>query len=198
VIDSTARNLLITAAHCISGTAQGYSFVPGYHGGVEPFGSWTVLRAYGAREWFAHQAPQSDYAFLVVAPRQINGHREEIQDVTGGNPLGSAPTSGVSVKTPGYPNGSKDPITCTARVYYDAKYPAFNCDFYPDGTSGGPWLAQTSHGSVVVGVIGGLHQGGCTWAVYSAAFGAATLSTYSSAATGAKASTFPQPDSSGC
>src|SRR5450755_4634946 len=44
VIDSTARNLLVTAAHCISGTAQGYSFVPGYHGGVEPFGSWTVLR----------------------------------------------------------------------------------------------------------------------------------------------------------
>src|SRR5208337_4757138 len=92
VVDSSAGDLLITAAHCISGTAHGYSFVPGYHDGIEPFGSWTVVRAYGAPEWLAAQAPQRDFAFLVVAPHDVNGGTERIQDVTGAYQLGTAPT----------------------------------------------------------------------------------------------------------
>jgi V8-like Glu-specific endopeptidase len=198
VVASAARNILITAAHCVAGSAHGYQFAPGYHGGTAPFGSWTVLKAYGAPEWTAHQAPQSDVAFLVVAARQINGREQEIQDVTGANQLGAAPASGDSVTAPGYPNGHDDPVTCTARVYYEATYPTFNCDPYPDGTSGGPWLLNDSRGSVVVGVIGGLRHGGCSWAVYSSAFGPATVRTYSSVATGRQGPTFPDAGGSAC
>jgi V8-like Glu-specific endopeptidase len=200
VVDSTPGNLLITAAHCISGTAQGYTFAPGYHGGTEPFGSWTVVRAYGAPKWIANQAPQSDFAFLVVGPRQINGQSQQIQQVTGGNQLGTAPSSGAQITVPAYPQGSNDnPITCVTHVYYYATYPTFNCDPYVDGTSGAPWLQQSGQGSVVVGVLGGLHQGGCpSWTSYSSPFGPDTLSTYSRAAAGAKASTFPTAGGNGC
>lgn len=200
VVDSSAGNLLITAAHCLSGTGNGDVFVPGYHKGIEPFGSWTVVSAYGAPEWIARQAPQEDFAFLVVAPRQVNGRPEQIQEVTGGNQLGTAPASGDRVTVPAYALGNDDdPITCTTRVYHDAGYPAFDCDPYADGTSGAPWLEHRSDGWSVVGVIGGLHQGGCDpWTSYSAAFGPTTLAIASSAATGAGSSTFPPVGSDGC
>ena len=200
VVDSSAGNLLITAAHCLAGTAYGYTFAPGYYRGVEPFGSWTAVASYGAPEWLASQAPQSDFAFLVVAPHQVNGHAQQIEDVTGGNQLGTAPVTGDEVAVPAYAFGSDDePVTCTIHVYYDAAYPAFNCNPYPGGTSGSPWLKQGSRGRVVVGVIGGLHQGGChPWTSYSAAFGPATLRAYTRATTRAPASTFPSAGSDGC
>ncbi len=200
VVDSTAGNVLITAAHCISGTGDGYTFAPGYHDGIEPFGSWTVVGAYGAPQWIDHQTPQLDFAFLVVAPRELNGQVEQIQDVTGSNQLGTAPVAGEQVTVPAYATGrDDDPITCTTRVYYRAPYPAFNCNPYPDGTSGAPWLHRTTDGWTVVGVIGGPHQGGCyTWTSYSTAFGPVTSRTETRAATGTNASTFPPRGADGC
>jgi V8-like Glu-specific endopeptidase len=200
VVDSSVGDLLITAAHCISGTGYGYVFVPGYHGGIEPLGSWTVVKAYGAPDWIARQAPQADFAFLVVAPQLVDGHVEQVQDVTGANELRTAPTPGDQVTVPAYGLGrNDDPITCTTRVYFDATFPAFDCDPYANGTSGAPWLLRGNRGWYVVGVIGGLHQGGChPWTSYSAAFGAVTSRTYSSATGGATASTFPSAGSDGC
>jgi V8-like Glu-specific endopeptidase len=199
VISSTGGNLLITAAHCISGTGHGYTFAPGYHSGVEPFGTWTVVRAFGAPEWMVLQAPQSDVAFLVVAPHHVNGRPQQIQDVTGGNLLGTAPPSGQEVTVPAYAAGlHDDPISCTARVYRRGRYPAFDCNSYVNGSSGSPWLMRTSHGWATVGVIGGLHQGGChPWTSYSASFDSVTLRTYSRVAAGAK-SIFPIAGSDGC
>ena len=200
VLDSSAGDVLITAAHCISGNGDGYTFAPDYHNGIEPFGSWTIIGAYGAPGWIDHQAPQLDFAFLVVAPRELSGHLEQIQEVTGADRLGTAPVAGEQVTVPAYAIGTDDePITCRARVYYSGPFPAFNCNPYPDGTSGAPWLLHTGHGWTVVGVIGGLHQGGCySWTSYSAAFGPVAMGTEASAATRTHASTFPSPDADGC
>ena len=177
VVDSRARDLLITAAHCISGSANGYVFVPGYHDGVKPLGSWTVVGAYGAPGWIVRQDQQDDFAFLVVAPRVIGGHLRQIQDVTGAYTLATAPAAGDQVTVPAYALGFDDmPVTCTTHVYYVAAFPAFNCTPYPDGTSGAPWLRHRKNGWAIVGVIGGLHQGGChAWTSYSAPFGSADL-----------------------
>jgi V8-like Glu-specific endopeptidase len=200
VIDSRGGDLLITAAHCISGTAHGYTFAPGYHDGIEPYGSWTVVAAFGASGWIVRQAPQRDFAFLVVAPHKVHGRPEEIQAVTGANRLGTAPASGEEVTVPAYAFGrDDDPITCTVRVYQQGAFPAFNCYPYPGGTSGAPWLHRSGHGWIVTGVIGGLHQGGCySWTSYSAAFGRATLRTASRAMSGDGAPTFPPAGSDGC
>jgi hypothetical protein len=200
VVASTAGNLLVTSAHCISGTAEGYTFAPGYHDGIEPFGSWTVIGAYGAAGWIAHRDPQRDFSFLVVASQRVDGRTRQLQQVTGANRLGSSPSPGAEVTVPAYAVGSDDePLTCTARVYRRGQYPAFNCNPYVDGTSGAPWLQRSGKGWLVVGVIGGLHQGGCyPWTSYTAAFGTATARSYASAARRAKASVFPPPDSDGC
>src|SRR3954466_8628600 len=58
VIASPSRNLLLTAAHCITGTAAGYQFVPGYDGGSTPYGVWTVTHAYVDPSWATRQDPQ--------------------------------------------------------------------------------------------------------------------------------------------
>jgi len=200
VIGSPAGNLLITAAHCIAGTADGYTFAPGYHDGIEPFGSWTVVGAYGAPGWIAHQLPERDVAFLQVAPRQIDGHLVQIQDVTGANQLGPAPASGQLVTVPAYAVGQDDePVTCSAHVYFRGPYPAFNCNPYVDGTSGAPWLQHRGQDSMVVGIIGGLHQGGCyAWTSYSAPFGPSTTRTYADAFSGREPVTLPAAGSDGC
>jgi hypothetical protein len=201
VVASPPGDLLITAAHCIVGTGAGYRFAPAYHDGLEPFGSWTVVRAYGAPQWIARQDPADDFAILVVANGRVDGRTEEIQRVTGAERLGTAPGVGLRVTVPAYPVGlDDDPITCTAPVYRDGAFVAFNCTPYPDGTSGAPWLHRGGTGvATVVGVIGGLHQGGCSVSTsYSAAFSSNVRAALERAESGGPASTFPAAGGDGC
>jgi hypothetical protein len=200
VVASRAGDLLVTATHCIAGSVTGYTFAPGYRDGIEPFGSWRVIGAYASPRWISGRSPRYDFAFLVVARQRVRGRLRSVQSVTGANQLGSAPSPGTAVTVPAYATGRDDrPVTCTARVYFRGVYPAFNCTPYPDGTSGAPWLRRAHRGWAVVGVIGGLHQGGCyPWTSYSAPFGADTLRTYTSAVNGTKTSAFPGPERDGC
>jgi hypothetical protein len=130
----------------------------------------------------------------------MDGRSREIQSVTGGNQLGSAPPPHQEVTVPAYAAGHDDaPITCTARVSYDGIYPAFECNPYLDGTSGAPWLLRSGHRWDVVGVIGGLHQGGCyPWTSYSAPFGSAATRTYDGAIGGDRTVVLPPPEGDGC
>lgn len=168
VLDSPHGDLLLTAAHCLTGTAAGYQVVPGYDRGRAPFGVWTVTRAYLPPQWVSGQDPQHDYAILQVADR---GGRS-IEDVTGGNALGLAPAPGTRIVDVAYNAGRLDrPIRCAVPAYRTGGYPAFNCHGYVGGSSGSPWLTTVDGTRTVVGVIGGLHQGGCyEYTSYSSAF----------------------------
>jgi V8-like Glu-specific endopeptidase len=199
-VDSPHGDVLLTAAHCITGTGAGYVFAPGFHDGVSPHGRWRVTAAYLDPAWLARQAPERDFAFLLVAPRSIGGREEEIEQIAGANRLGLRPRSGQLVTVPAYPaGGDNDPVTCTVQIYYDGPYPAFNCNPYVDGTSGAPFILQTTHGTVVTGVIGGLHQGGCAaFTTYSSPFGASARRAYVRAASGARSDSAPAPGGDGC
>lgn len=192
VVHSPGHDLVLTVAHCMVGTGVGYEFVPGYHDGQAPYGVWSVVRTYLNPAWIVSQDPQHDYAFLQVAP--LNGRN--IEDLTGANRLGDAPAAGRKVTVDGYLVGVNDrPITCRNRVYETDGYPSFDCAGFADGTSGGPWLA----GHSVVGVIGGLHQGGCTPSTsYTSAFGADTRIDWQRAIAGGLGDLAPVPGSDGC
>lgn len=192
VVHSAGHDLVLTAAHCVYGTGLATEFAPGFHDGVSPYGVWAVRRAYVDPAWRTSQDPQHDFAILQVAPQ--GGHR--VEDVTGANRLGAAPAGGRTVTVDGYVAGSGGrPITCTNRVYYTAGYPSFDCDGYAGGVSGGPWLA----GSTVVGVVGGLHQGGCTPSIsYSSAFGADVAALLARAEAGDGGDVAPIPGGDGC
>lgn len=200
VIHSPRGNVLLTAAHCINGSGAGLSFAPRFHAGAFPYGRWTVAAAYLDPAWLKSQDPRRDFAFLIVKPRRIGGHLRQIEQVTGANTLGLRPHPGQRVTVPAYPAGTdNNPITCTAPVYFDGVYPAFNCNPYPGGTSGSPWLAHTRRGRTVVGLIGGLHQGGCfTWTSYSPPFTAAIHRVYERAVHEAAPDVAPPAGSDGC
>ena len=89
-----------------------------------------------------------------------------------GNPLGPTAVRRQRVTITGYPGGgANDPITCVAQVYTTKRFPSFDCRGFVGGTSGSPWLSITSHGAQIVGVIGGLNQGGCyDYTSYSSRF----------------------------
>jgi hypothetical protein len=196
VVHSLGRNLVLTAAHCIYGSGVGYDFAPGYDKGATPYGVWSARRVFVDPAWQQSHDPQHDYAFLEMAPQRRDGQRREIEDVTGAYDLGAAPPAGTSVTVSGYRFGTHDdPVVCTARVYYTQGFPSFDCAGFSNGTSGAPWVS----GGTVVGIIGGLHEGGCTAGTsYSPAFGADVLAERSSADNGGKAAFVTPAGGTGC
>ncbi len=202
VIDSPTRDLILTAAHCVSGTAAGWLFAPGYDNGATPYGVWTVTAAYVAPSWLTSQDPRHDYAILRVARQQRGNRTVGVESVTGGNLLSVAPWPGTSITDVAYNGGvGGAAITCTVPVYYTSGYPSFNCHGYVGGSSGSPWLVTVAGHQlhVVAGVIGGLHQGGCyEYTSYSAPFTLDIYALLARASAGAPADTVPAAGSDGC
>lgn len=165
VIDSPGRNLILTAAHCLS-DAAGTTFVPAYRDGRAPYGSWRVTKVYTADGWRNGGDPDEDFAVLAVAPND----GQQIEDVLGGNPLGTTASWTAEARLYGYPAGSELPILCTNTTSRQDTYQRrIDCPSFPGGTSGGPFV-DTATGQVI-GVIGGYQQGGDTDDTsYSAAF----------------------------
>ncbi|MFG2695515.1 trypsin-like peptidase domain-containing protein [Kitasatospora sp. NPDC048407] len=156
VIDSPGRNLILTAAHCLSGVSS-ITFVPGYHDGQAPFGSWQVSKVFTADGWQNGNDPDEDFAVLAVAPS--NGQR--IEDVVGGNPLGINAAWTVQTRLYGYPDGAEKPILCTnVTSREDTFQRRIDGPSFPGGTSGGPFIDAAT--GQVIGVIGGYQQGGDT------------------------------------
>jgi V8-like Glu-specific endopeptidase len=202
VVHSPYRNLLLTAAHCVVGPGTGQSFVPMLHRGIAPYGTWLVTAAYADPRWLAGGDPRADYAFLTVAPQLRDGVLAELEDVVGANHLALRAGRRHRATVVGYPAGADRPVACTNRIYRHRGYPAFDCDGYTAGTSGGPWLRDVDPGTgagTVFGAVGGLHQGGCyPYTSYSPPFGLGTATTYRRAARGLPADVLPVPGGDGC
>ncbi len=175
-VDSPARNLIITAAHCVhSGRGGAYLsslvFVPGYRNGTAPYGIWKVKSQFVDARWANASDPDLDVGFAVLDKQ---GGRN-IEDILGSNLLGIDQGFGNIVRVTGYPTSSGEPVTCINKITRLRKYQMrFACNGYPPGTSGSPWLThydpKTKRGEVV-GVIGGYQTGGLEDAVsYSAYF----------------------------
>lgn len=188
VVHSASHDLVLTAAHCMLTPGSGFQFAPGYVRGAMPFGLWTVTKVFVDPAWNASHDEQHDYAFLRIAPHAINGRTRNIEDVTGANVLRTAPQARTTVTVAGYKLGSNDDqFSCISTTYMHGAYPAFDCDGFVNGTSGGPWMVGKPGSATVVGVIGGLEQGGCTPATsYTSAFGADTMRDFARAQTQVK------------
>ncbi len=192
VIHSPGHDLIVTAAHCLSGTGAGQLFAPDYRDGTEPFGTWRVLRAWVSPGWMTKTDPDLDVAVLQVGPRRVNNHLEQIEDVVGAETLGTTPAPGTRVTVVGYTHGIDDrQITCTNILGRTNQFPSFSCHGYVGGTSGSPFLTA-ARPRVIVGLVGGLNLGGCTEAVsYSPPFGAAVAALLARAAAGDAAQSLP-------
>ena len=186
VVNSPHSDLVITAAHCVTGVSGDIAFVPGYHDGATPYGVWTVTKIYADQSWRSSSDPDDDVAFLQVG---LADSVVPIEDVTGAEQLRTRTSARQQVEVIGYPDSTNVPIACrnwTREPMSDQL--EFDCGGYTDGTSGGPFLAEvnplTGQGTVV-GVIGGYEQGGLTPQVsYSAMFGANVAALFKTAVAG--------------
>jgi V8-like Glu-specific endopeptidase len=184
VVDSPAGDLVITAAHCVTGTPGTIEFVPGYNRGNQPYGVWTVTKVYVDQAWESSSSNDDDFAFLRVSQP---GSSVPVENVTGAERLAAGtPVSRQLVQVIGYPNATNQPITCQNRLRQAmAGQLEFDCDGYTNGTSGGPFLSEVDQATgqgLVVGVIGGYQQGGNTPQVsYSAVLGANATALYKQA-----------------
>jgi V8-like Glu-specific endopeptidase len=173
VVDSFRFDLVLTAAHCVydSGYAANIAYVPEWHKGVSPYGSWAVQTITVAAGWVHSQNPNLDFAFLTVTPPQ--GTSRPIQFVTGGLRLGINVGYAHPIYVIGYNNTDQRATGCaTSSFKFETDQMKFYCNHYWNGTSGGPWILHynpvTGRG-IVFGDIGGYEQGGDTaWASYSA------------------------------
>ena len=203
VLDSPHGDLLVTAAHCITGDGVGTSFAPGYTQGKTPYGVWSVQHAYAAPAWVNGQDPLADFVVLQVAPQQMGQTSATLESVTGGLPVGQAALTSAErdVTVMGYVAGSNDnPVTCAAPLGQTQGYPTFNCHGFFDGSSGSPFLwSDRGRAPVLVGVLGGLHQGGCfEWNSFSAPFDATIYRVLARATNNLSADTLPTPGSPNC
>jgi V8-like Glu-specific endopeptidase len=183
VVNSPGGDLIITAAHCMTGRRPGtIAFVPGYHDGHEPYGMWVVTGILRDVKWSDGANPDHDVAFLTVRRPHSTA---AVQSLTGGEGL-AASRPGERVWTVGYPDKNGKPVSCanTVRAFSSGQL-EFDCGGFPDGTSGGPMLTDVNPATglgLIVGVIGGYQQGGDTDSVsYAARFGRQVSALYDKA-----------------
>ena len=153
-----------------TGYATNVAYVPEWHQGVSPYGSWAVQSITVAAGWKQSRNRNLDFAFLAVTPPPATGR--PIQSVTGGLRLGAGTGYAHPVTVIGYNNTDDQPIGCaTTSFEFETGQMEFYCNSFWNGTSGGPWILHlnpmTGSGTVV-GDIGGYEQGGdYPWASYS-------------------------------
>ena len=203
VVHSRGGDIIATAAHCLAGTGAGLLFVPGYHDGVAPYGTWPVEAAFVDPRWLGDRDPMADVAFLRVSRQTRGGRSIEIEQVVGSDLLAidqSLTTAVTVVAYPGRVGGRA--LICATTTYAHLGYAGFDCGGFVGGTSGAPWLMDVSpstHRGRLYGVIGGLHQGGCSPDTsYTAHFDTSTARLLARAGQAGPGDTVPAAGSDGC
>ncbi|MGW7413443.1 FG-GAP-like repeat-containing protein [Streptomyces sp. NPDC054863] len=169
VVQSPKKNLIVTAAHC--GTGSKVAFVPQYRSAqpasTQPHGIWAIERAFrDNRHTKFGPGSDVDFAFATVKPNKTG---QQIQDITGGNRLTRTPGYANWVTVMGYPNSGDAPadkaIKCYTKTTRLAGYKQMrlDCGGFYGGTSGSPFLMnydeKTKTGDLV-GNLGGWNGGG--------------------------------------
>jgi len=202
VVDSPSGDVLLTAAHCLSGRAIGWTFAPGFDDGATPYGIWHTTGAYLDPHWLHDQDPQFDYAVLTVASHRRAGRLMPLQQVVGGLEIGRPPIlRPVRVTDIAYNSGvGGRAISCSTTLTWTQGYPTFDCAGFVGGSSGSPWITVGLDGRrEVIGVTGGLHQGGCVdFISYASLFDSGVREMITRATYGEAADVAPVRDDDGC
>jgi hypothetical protein len=193
VLHSRTQNMIITAAHCLASTYPA-TFVPGFNDKADPSTTWNLDAIYLDSRWLAHQDPAADFAIAHVSRA---GDRSLEADAGSGLTIGAAPDSGTLVRVLGYPLAvGGPPVGCSAATGSAPDgFLSVHCSGLTDGTSGAPWRKDAT----VVGLIGGLHGGGCDGTIsYSPSFDGRIVDLLHRAEAGGPGDAAPEAFDSGC
>ncbi|KOV66995.1 hypothetical protein ADK64_10735 [Streptomyces sp. MMG1121] len=195
VMDTAARDVVLTAAHCVLNMKGDYIFVPKFAKGAgpdkQPYGIFHIQRLFTDPRYVPdpgssttkQPASDLDTAFARVSANQSG---QSLQDAVGGGLTFTQPSgfTNKNVTVVGYPsarnNSAGRAVKCTVPTSQLPGYRqlSMTCGGYYGGVSGSPWItdykddARTGH---VIGNLGGYNGGGndadVDYISYAPAFG---------------------------
>jgi V8-like Glu-specific endopeptidase len=147
-VTSNNKSTVITAGHCVKldgAWHTNWAFVPGYHNGSTPYGTWTAKATYSTPQWTASEDINYDVGAAVVNP--LGG--QSLTDVVGGQGVAFNQARDQDMYAFGYP--AADPYDGTKLIYCSGTtFDAFisdgigmTCDM-TGGASGGGWFLSFS------------------------------------------------------
>jgi hypothetical protein len=158
-VDAGNRNLIFTAGHCV---AEPYNreiatklvFVPSYHEGDRPYGTWAYERIVVLRSWRRNGNFNYDFAAVEMSPQS----GVDLQDVVGGAPLATHLPADQTYLSVGYPsNLNRGQVMRYCLGRFDGYDPrplpngptpiSMGCDMGA-GASGGGWFVNGHLNSV--------------------------------------------------
>ncbi|MFJ4326090.1 trypsin-like serine peptidase [Streptomyces tricolor] len=196
VIDTRARNIVLTAAHCALNMKGDYIFVPRFVKGAapdrQPYGIFHIQRIFIDPRYVPDRgstttkkaASDLDTAFARVSANQRG---KSLQDAVGGGLTFTRPAGYTlrNVTVVGYPshrhNSAGRAVKCTVPTTRLRGYRqlSMTCGGYYGGVSGSPWITDykdDARGGHVIGNLGGYNGGGndanVDYISYATAFGA--------------------------
>jgi hypothetical protein len=147
-VTSANRSTVMTAGHCVKLDGAWHTnwvFVPGYHNGNDPFGTWTANQTMATAQWVSSENINHDVGAAVVNP--LGG--QLLTDVVGGQGIAFNQSRGLPMYAFGYPAASpydgSQLIYCSGNTFNDFFTTAIGmtCDM-TGGSSGGPWFMNFS------------------------------------------------------
>jgi V8-like Glu-specific endopeptidase len=160
LVRSKHAYVVLTAAHCVrNGRGQwatGWTFVPGYNDGTDPYGQYTARRFFVSPRWTGPDtgSERYDVAFVQVTPVKLDGARSRGASAPAGLPVRFDASQTVAAASPAYVFGypALPPYSglyanyCAGPAAASATRPGSvrtSCTMTA-GDSGGPWLAGFS------------------------------------------------------
>ena len=146
-VTSDNGSTVLTAGHCVyyqGAWHDNWVFVPGYHNGQSPYGTWTAASTHAIPQWEATEDINYDVGAAVVNP--LNG--ENLTDVVGGQGVSFNIDYNLDMYSFGFP--AADPydgetfIYCSGSTIQDpllSNDHGMSCDM-TGGSSGGPWFVD--------------------------------------------------------
>ncbi|GGZ14345.1 peptidase [Streptomyces inusitatus] len=144
-VKSANKSAVMTAAHCVRRGSSPYNtntdmvFVPGYHKGKQPHGTFAVRAAATPRTW--QNDSVNDIAALTV---DLDKKSRELTDVVGSQDIAFNRPVGGPVTALGYPatnpQRGEELLLCSGTAKKEHGTQVIPCSL-SGGASGGPWLA---------------------------------------------------------
>ncbi|GHF28848.1 peptidase [Streptomyces mashuensis] len=146
-VTSANGSTVLTAGHCVKYQGSwhtNWTFVPGYHDGQTPYGTWTASKTLTTPQWEASEEMNYDVGAAVVGT--LDGKR--LTDVVGGQGVQFNGAYNEDMYAFGFPaaspyDGTKL-IHCSGRSSKDfllTQDHGLGCNM-TGGSSGGPWFAS--------------------------------------------------------
>lgn len=157
VVSSTGRNMVFTAGHCLNDGnggpwASALVFLPGFENDVAPHGVYAAETLVTTVGW--GENGDFDYDFGIALLGQHEGY--DVEQVVGSNGVVTGYSGTQNFIAAGYSAaGDYDGMTlqwCDAQARQSGGQYVMNCTNQTGGSSGGPWVENTSSTPYVSGV----------------------------------------------